>query len=527
MTMTGSMYAAISGLNVHSQGISVISNNLANTSTIGYKTATAQFEDIFYSAVNTASGIDQVGHGAKVSTIYNSFAQGAYEASTEVTDVAIDGDGFFLVTDPTTGETFYTRAGNFRFDKNGYLVDSHGYRVQGWYVDPESDAVSTIGSIGDLQVDMSQSPPKATTALSIEANLDRTADDGSVDSANPFFAMFNQWDGTEDTPLGDSRYAYQDTIVVYDEAGSSHELTVYFDPVNDSAVASDASGNTVWEYVVTCDPSEDGRIIDGQNLDETSAAGVLMTGTLTFNSAGEMIGMTAFTLDDTAAGDLKDLNNWTPAEFDEDGYPVFTANFTGSSDASATTQTSAMNISLDLGMNAHDLTGSGWDGAVSNAAALGNSYSNLFTYADAQISASATTSYEQSSTTLDHSQDGYAPGFLNGVDVDTDGVVSGTYSNGQIIELFALGLANFANPQGLSQVGGNLFSETLTSGEATTGLAGTGNLGDISPSTLEQSNVDMATEMVRLITMQRGYQANSKVITTTDTLLQEAINLKR
>ncbi len=527
MTLTNSMYAGISGLQSHSQGISVISNNLANMSTIGYKTATTQFEDVFYSAVNTASGIDQVGHGSKVSTIYNSFSQGAYEASTEVTDVAIEGSGFFIVSDESTDEVYYTRAGNFRFDENGYLVDAHGYRVQGWYLDPsENGKISTVGSLSDLQLDMSQSPPKATTLVSLVANLDKTEEDGATDSDDPFFAMLGQWDSSEEPPLGESRYAYQDTMVVYDESGTSHELTIYFDPVSGESV-SNAGGNQVWEFIVTCDPSEDGRVIGGQELASTSSAGLLMTGTLSFNSSGELIGMTAFTLASNASGDLKNLDNWSLADINRDGLPVFTANFTGATNASTTLDPEALNIALDFGIEAQDLTGSGWDAAASNASALGADYANLFRFADAKISAAAITAYDQSSSTLSHNQDGYAPGFLNGVDVDEKGVVSGTYSNGQTIELFVLGLANFANTQALRQMGGNLFAQTLESGEAVTGVSGAGNLGAISPSTLEQSNVDMATEMVRLITMQRGYQANSKVITTADTLLQEAINLKR
>ncbi|GFM38456.1 flagellar hook protein FlgE [Desulfovibrio psychrotolerans] len=527
MSISGSMYAGISGLTVHSQAMSVIGNNLANSSTIGYKSATTQFEDVFYSTVSTANGLNQVGHGATVSSIYQNFAQGSYESSTSDTAVAIGGNGFFMVNNPTTGSRYYTRAGNFEFDQYGYLVDAHGYRVQGWKAAEKTSSagvVQTQGALTDLRLTSYQSPPSATSKISLSVNLDKTDDDNSTNTANPFFAMFSEWDGSDDTPIGDSKYAYQTTITVYDEAGTGHELTVYFDRVSDPAVTSQAGGYQVWEYIVTCDPTSDGRTVDGQKVGTTSAAGLLMAGTITFNSSGIMQGMTAFTLGDGATGDLKDLNSWTPAEFSDNGYPVFTANFSGSPNANFTTDANAKTIELNLGLQ-ND--GTGWNGATANAAALGNDFTSLFNVAQPDLQAGASTAYDSASSTYDQNQNGYATGYLQGISVDRDGVVSGQYSNGRIINLFVLALADFNNPQGLILQGGNLYSEGSDSGSARIGRANTSSYGSISANTLEQSNVDMSTEMVRLITTQRGYQANSKVITTADTMLQEAINLKR
>lgn len=528
MSISGSMYAGISGLTVHSQAMSVIGNNLANSSTIGYKSATTQFEDVFYSTVSTANGLNQVGHGATVSTIYQNFSQGSYESSSSDTAMAIGGNGFFMVNNPTTGNRYYTRAGNFEFDQYGYLVDSHGYQVQGWKAASTTSSngvVQTQGALGSLKLTSYQSPPSATTSIFMSVNLDKS-DEGNLDNAtDPFFAMFNKWDGTEETPLGDSLYAYQTTMTVYDEAGTPHELTVYFDKVDDPSVTSQAGGNVVWEYIVTCDPTEDGRTIDGQDLADTEAAGLLMAGTLTFNSSGVLQGMTAFTLGSSATGDLQDLTNWTPAEFSEDGYPIFTANFSGSPDANTTSQASALNIELNLGLQNE---GTGWEaGTVSNAAAIGTNYSALTTFDEPELQSGATTGYDSASSTYDQSQDGYTTGYLQGISVDKDGVISGQYSNGQIVDLFILALADFNNNQGLILEGGNLYSEGSESGSARVGRANNSSYGSIQSNSLEQSNVDMSTEMVRLITTQRGYQANSKVITTADTMLQEAINLKR
>ncbi len=528
MSISGSMYAGISGLTVHSQAMSVIGNNLANSSTVGYKSATTQFEDVFYSTVSTANGLDQVGHGATVSTIYQDFSQGSYESSTSSTAMAIGGDGFFVVDNPTTGSRYYTRAGNFTFNEYGYLVDPHGYRVQGWnaaQTTSSNGVVQTQGALKDLQLTTYQSPPSATSSVYFSVNLEKGIE-GSVDNAtNPYFAMFSEWDATEDTALGDSQYAYQTTITVYDEAGTGHDLTVYFDRVDDASVTSQTGGSQVWEYIVTCDPADDGRTIDGQSLATTSAAGLLMTGTLTFNSSGTLTGQTAFTLGSTASGDLHDLANWTPAEFSEDGYPVFTANFSGSENASTTDAAEALNVELNLGLRNK---GTGWGaGAVANAAAVGTDYANLVSFDNSVLKAGASTAYDAASSTYDQTQDGYATGYLQDISVDADGVVSGQYSNGQIVDLFILALADFNNTQGLSLEGGTLYSESSESGSARIGRANSSSYGDIQANSLEQSNVDMSTEMVRLITTQRGYQANSKVITTADTMLQEAINLKR
>ncbi len=528
-TLTSALYAGISGLTAHSRAISVVGNNLANSNTIGYKASTIQFEDIFYSTVNTANGADQVGHGVAVSTIYNDFSQGSYESSTSVTDVAIGGNGFFMVTSPVTGATYYTRAGNFSFDKQGYLVNAQGFRVQGWQADTSATAsgVSTMGGLTDIQLENMQSPPQATSLVSLLLNLDKDSEEKSVNASDPFFALQQEWDGTQDPPLGTNSYTYQTTITVYDESGSPHVLTVYFDPVQDAAVASGAGGTQTWEFIVTCDPSEDGRTIDGQTLSTTSSAGLLMCGTLSFSSSGQLQGMTAFTLGDTASGDLHDLSNWTPAEINDDGYPVFTANFSRSDDASTTQGANAVEIGLNFGIHDRTPTSTSWSGAPANASLIGTDSANLFNFEDPVFSANTTTSYSSASTTVSRSQDGYASGFLESVSIDANGVISGRFSNGQTLELWVLGLARFDNQQGLVSEGGNLFSASSTSGLPITGTANTNGFGTVASNTLEQSNVDYSAELVDLIVYQRGYQANSKVITTVDSLIQEALNLKR
>ncbi|SIO10930.1 flagellar hook protein FlgE [Halodesulfovibrio marinisediminis] len=532
MSITGSMYNGISGLQAQSQATLVVSNNLANSSTVGFKSSSVIFQDVFYETVNAG----QTGNGVSVANIDTDFSQGSYQSTGSNTDLAITGDGYFMVKDPNNGAVYYTRAGNFDFDEEGYLVDPEGNRVQGW----EMENGSPTGAIGDIKIDDSQSPPKATNSIQMSLNLNASAEDNSTatvdDNGTPgdptddttscaYTALFDMYDGTASPPLDQSRYEYQSTITVYDEAGGTHELTVYMDPVS-----VDADGNTVWEYTVASNPGEDMR----EGFEGTEAAGLLMAGTITFSPSGAMSSMTAYTPVASTGGafDGKDPSNWTLAEFDDAGVPLLEANFSGSDEN--------QKISMNFGMvnKDHD-TGNGWAGAVDNdsdgavtLADLQNSgadvdYTDLPGFNDPYINYSATTCYESSSATLGLYQDGFSTGTLQNVTVDQAGAISGEYSNGQTIQLYNLGIADFANEDGLSAQGGNKFLATAESGEAIVGIPGVGGMGGILSNTLEISNVDMAQEMTNLIILQSAYQANSKVITTADTLLQTAINLKR
>ncbi|OIQ50427.1 Flagellar hook protein FlgE [Pseudodesulfovibrio hydrargyri] len=558
MGLGASLYSGITGLTVHSERMTVIGNNLANVNTTGFKGAMMQFEDLASADFATVNGVGQVGRGVRVSTIYSDWGQGAFESSTEATDMAISGDGLFVVSPLGEDMKYYSRAGNFRFDNDGYLVDPHGYVLQGWEIERTTTTVTTttstttnenrsariIGTPTNIRMENFQSEPNATTNVSIVTNLDPTAADGSTSSANPYFAMFNNWDGTAETPLASTLYGYSTTLKVYDEIGTAHNLTVYFDKVT----MSNAGGDTVWEYMVTCEPSADRRMLSGANglmtsigESRTSAAGVLMIGTLTFTT-GQLSGMSAYTLKSNGGANIKDLNNWDLADFSTSGFPVCTANFLGKSNASTAEATNATPLQIDFGISNKELSSNGsgattigWGGGLgtlpTTAAMVGNNISNtgyLANFKDPAVSALATQSFDTGgSSTLYQSQNGYSAGILQNISVSREGVISGHYSNGQVLELFAVTLATFTNQHGLRREGGNLFTETLESGPALTGQAGSSGKGTIDGNALEMSNVDMATEFVRMITTQRGFQANTKVITTVDSLLGEVISMKR
>ncbi|WP_319778613.1 flagellar hook protein FlgE [Maridesulfovibrio sp.] len=564
MGLSASLFSGITGLQAHGDKMSVLGNNIANVNTVGFKSAKMHFEDAISQDMSTATGIAQVGRGVQVGAIYADYAQGSFETTSESTDLAIGGDGFFIVSPKDEDTSYYTRAGNFRFDKDGYLTDPHGYVLQGWQVQDESssqvatgasvttsNAVRTIGVPTDIRLENFQSAPKETTTINVITNLD-SSEPSRVGGANPLHALFDSWDGTQDPALGDSLYAYQSTIKVYDANGSAHNVTTYFDQVD----LDGEGGKKVWEFIVTCDPEEDGRIFPGTSngFGGTESAGLLMTGTMTFNAAGDLTGMSAYTLKSNGDGTFpvatdgttgvngaRNPANWSLAEFSQDGLPVMTANFLSRSNASYTNSSNLpVTIEMNFGLTNQDISGSnptkGWgsvdptmetlDGLDGSGAAM-PAVSTIANFGDAEKSALSTTSYDSGSTTLFQSQDGYTAGFLQSTSVSRDGVLTGRYSNGQIQELYVLTLASFNNDWGLRREGGNLFTETRESGDALTGLPNSGGKGSIASNSLEMSNVDLAVEFVNMITTQRGFQANSKVITTTDSMMGELIQLKR
>ena len=544
MGLSASMWTGVSGLLAHGEKMNVVGNNIANVNTVGFKASTMHFEDFIYQYANTtAQSNGQIGRGVSVAAVYGDFSQGAFETTNTATDLAIGGNGFFGVSPQGTEQLYYTRAGNFRFDSDGYLVDPHGYVLQGWEIEDETVSTSTatsstnksairgVGSPTDIQIDGFTTDPQHTTRVSMVTNLNSDETDHTSDPANPFFSLAQAWNGTADPPLGSTLYGYQSSIQVYDEGGTAHDLTIYYDR------ASNANGDLVWEYIVTMDPGDDQRIFNsGFEPANTSSAGLLMVGTLTFDSAGNLEDMSAFTLNEDATNG-KDLSQWRPTAISQNGYPIFAPNFSGLSDASAVIDANGNPLSplpsnatgkiieMDFGIT-NTSTGA-WTSS-SAASAIGIDPDNLPGFGNyAEISPLATTSYAGSSSTLYMSQDGYTFGYLQNVSVDLYGVISGTYSNGITKELYQVTLYDFLNTTGLRRDGGNLFSETLESGNAYPGAANTNGLGSISSNSLEQSNVDLAREFVNMITTQRGFSANGKVITTTDQMLSEVVQLKR
>jgi flagellar hook protein FlgE len=446
----------------------IIGDNIANVNTVAFKGSNYTFQDLLSQSVATQSGTSQVGRGTALNNISANFQQGSFESTGNTTDLAIGGKGFFVLREADSNSQFYTRAGNFSFNNDGYLTSPGGYVVQGWAL--EEDTGQDVGAISDIMLDSFTSPPRQTDQITVVTNL-------NANSTGNTAILEDAWDPANEPPMAATSYAHQATVKAYDSLGSTHDINIYYDIID---------GTSNWEYLVTCNPSEDRRGILGAG-DES--AGLLARGEITFSASGTI---TDLTLNNLTTGGPAATRAWTPATLNPDGYYEFEADFLG-----------GVPLSIDLDIGTRN------DG-------LGFANSSL-----------TTTQYARASSTIFQSSTGYGAGDLQGVSVGTDGIVTGSYSNGQLIPLYRVALASFQNEQGLFKLGGNLYQETNESGDPVTNHPGTNGLGSITPNSLEQSNVDIANEFVKMITTQRGYQANSKIITTVDDMLAETIQMKR
>ncbi len=418
MGIFSALFAGVNGINSSGNVISVIGDNIANVNTVGFKASRAQFEDIM-----AGSG---VGLGSRIAAITGEFSQGGFESTSNVTDMSVDGKGFFVVRNSDDGSLFYTRAGQFSINKEGYLVNADNYRVRGFTVDSSGALTSQIG---DVEISTVPVPPNPTTALDASINLDSN-------SVAP--AAFSVAD-----PTATSNFSAG--ITVFDSLGNDHLVSIYF--------RKDAANS--WFYYATVDG---GEITGGTaGTPEIEASGVL-----TFNSDGSLQSQVVSTND-----------------FD----------FLGA------TQTQL--ITFGFG----DPTGTGGDGL------------------------DGVTQFGSASAITNIAQDGYASGSLKGLEVDANGVISGNYTNGTTQVISQIVMAAFNNEIGLRRVGSNNYTETLQSGPPVVGSPGSAGKGGIVSSTLEQSNVDLANELIRMVVIQRGFQANSRTISTVNDLLAQLVTL--
>ncbi|MDE6734039.1 MAG: flagellar hook-basal body complex protein [Desulfovibrio sp.] len=666
MGLSASMWTSVSGLLAHGNKMNVVGNNIANVSTIGFKSQRMDFNDYLYINGGSTSGPVQIGAGVSTYAVLGDFSQGSLESTNSVTDIAIDGEGFFKVRKPNTDQMYYTRAGDFYFNADRQLQNPEGYRLQGWKVDNstrltfksesinlgkdkknESAFVGT-GTPQDIVLDSWYLEPARTTSVSFTMGL--TSDsrgDRSTSDTSPMTALFDQWDASKNPPMPDTSCATSSAIKVYDEGGNAHTLTVYYDQVAAKQVDSDGNtiyeleglpaGYTVYEYAVTIPPEEDMRSFGGEGYDPVSNtwakkptqfyndpnqgtnknAGMLMTGHLIFDAAGNLVNQTAYTYGanadpqalDQCALPPDELSSWQSTKFSSNGLPTFCANFTGQplansvSETLSPTQSQAQDyiIELDFGLRCV----SNWDNAgtladlrgteskqpvlkkvtavtddngdrVSNTTLehlkelgtydlvdkdgnpagtvdpttgeitlnAGANKNNIYfqdtlttrsisynddvsKYGDPLKTENASSAGSSSYITQDAQADGYPSGVLSGTNIDNAGVVYGYYDNGETMPLYQIALYDFHNKQGLRREGGNLYGQTKESGEARQGVAGDNGFGVTRAYNIEGSNVDLSREFVNMITTQRGFQANSKGVTTVDTMLETVIGMKR
>lgn len=392
--------AALSGLRAANIDLQVTGNNIANAGTFGFKQSRTEFADLFVSMVSGS----QVGNGVKVARTSQEFSQVGFSVTGSPYDLAINGDGFFMLKGINKGVPLFTRAGNFTVDRQGYITSQTGDRLQG-YISVNNTLTATVG---DLQIPNDAKPPQPTSSVSVDLNLDA--------SSKPIASPFDM--GNAET------YNNRTSLTAYDSLGGSHLINTY--------------------YVKTSDNNWDVHI--------ESEGNILSSGTLTFNNDGSLQSSTGIT-----------------------------------------------SISWDPG----------------NGAAPGQSLD--FTY-------SKTTQFGSGTVVRGLDADGYTTGIPANVSIDDNGVVLLLYSNGETGEVGQVALARFDNPQGLRSMGDTAWSETNDSGRAL--VNADNSVGALRSGALEDSNVDLTEQLVRLVTTQRLFQANAQSIRAGDVLTQTVINLE-
>jgi flagellar hook protein FlgE len=540
--MLSSFFSGISGLMANSQSINVVGNNIANVNTVGYKSSRATFEDVLYQSILGSSGTSQVGRGTSLSSVDTLFSQGSFESTSEGTDLAIGGKGFFIVREQNSESSFYTRAGQFRFDKEGYLTNPSGYILQGKQIDRITHAPYGVDT--DIVIQQTPSEPRATELIGMCVNLQSSA----------------EWKGNVASTMGGTGTAISSVPTVttgsYARTGT-HTLTLNGTTLTDvvTLVNPDGSSGGTVTYTGTVAAGGVYENFGDDGAGNGSGLTINLASGTAFANGTQTVAVDGFsTANSSTARNPTATSNYSSSitAYDSLGQShtvtvyfrkAYETAATASSGATSTWEWMAHLDSADSATGANALEGWGTMTFNSNGVLMSGTAPTTvpfdfaggatqgqnidIAFGGGSAGGNDSTQFPIASTTNFQTQDGYPPGVLQSVTVDTNGIISGHYSNGQILDLYQLTLANFNNPWGLTREGGNLYSETLNSGVALTGAPGEGGLGKINPNSLEQSNVDLATEFVKMIVAQRGFQANSRVITTTDEILQELMNLKR
>ncbi len=486
--MMRSLYSGVSGLKNHQTRMDVVGNNISNVNTTGFKYSRVTFSDTLSQTLSGASAPTenrggtnpkQIGLGSATSAIDTLFTDGSVQSTGVNTDLCLSGNGLFIVKDGNL--SYYTRNGNFKFDKEGYYVNSDGLKVQGWSATTPGEAISTNGQPSEICIPAGKTmAASATSKATFSSNLNAaepmiksitiTTADGKTETINTDGKTFkvgasytiggtastiasltlNMTDGTNTTETEGSftvGYSKPKTTIatVYDSLGNSHNVVIYM-----TKIGADNTGST-WRM---------------------SLADVKTDGTSTA------------TLKDSNGKDITLAMPKTEVKFNVNG---------GYDTGSGTTTLTLTNGAVGTQTVALDFT--------------------------------ALTQYAGSSTAF-ATTDGNAAGTLKSVSIDSSGVITGTYTNGLNVQEAQVAIAQFNNASGLTKTGNSLYTESNNSGTPNIGTIS--DLGcTVTPSSLEMSNVDMASELTDMIVTQRGYQSNSKIITVSDELLETLINMKR
>lgn len=462
--MMRSLYAGVSGLQNHQVRMDVIGNNISNINTTGFKKGRVNFQDMLSQSMSGASrptnelgGVNpkQVGLGMSIASIDTIHTQGSMQSTGVTTDLAVQGNGFFVMKGGA--KDYFTRAGAFGIDEAGTLVNpSNGMRVQGWMaetIDGQS-YINTASDVGDLEIPVGgKDPAAATSQVYLACNLDKRLE-VIPEGVGEGVIRENTWTIDKD---------------IYDNFGNIHRMRVSFTKLEGT--------ENSWAANVNVDPENEAGVntiaeVGAENNGDNAFV-------VNFNNLGTLQSVTDAQGDLLDQGDLQvqvtfDVLGATPGE---GGVP----------------ERQTFNLNL------------GEAGSVVNTV----------------------TQFAETSSTKAFKQNGYGMGYLENFKIDQSGVITGVYSNGTNRTLGQLALATFTNQSGLEKAGETTFVVTNNSGDPNIGPTGVAGKGKIIAGALEMSNVDLAEQFTDMIVTQRGFQANSKTITTSDTMLQELLSLKR
>ena len=448
----------LSGMRAASKDLNVTGNNIANAGTAGFKQSRAEFADVY--AASMGVGKNPVGSGVLLANVSQQFSQGNINYTQNALDLAINGNGFFITSN--NGEISYTRAGYFGTDREGYVVNNFGNRLQGYSVDAAGNLIRVQS---DLRIQSGQQEPRATSSVVQTYNLNST----ETRPANA--AVFDPED-----PLS---YNSSTSTNIYDAQGNPHVMTQYF--VKNPVDPADPTTANAWTMHV---------LIDGVNPRDPAFTQPFSYN-VNFNPAGQFANpaFTAIHADPANPGPLE-----APAVTGENGTISFAA--------------------------------ADWTPAEPNPAVPGTMVANGAENSAIVFDMRGSSQYASSFGVNSLSQDGYTTGLLAGLEIDDSGMVFARYTNGQSKVQGQVLLANFANVQGLTPSGKTAWTQSFASGEPVIGTPRSSTLGALQSGALEDSNVELSDQLVNLIVAQRNYQANAKTIETESAVTQTLINLR-
>ncbi len=554
----------LSGLRAASKDLNVTGNNIANAGTVGFKQSRAEFSDVYAASV-LGTGKNPQGSGVLMSNISQQFNQGNINYTQNALDLAINGNGFFQVSN--NGAVSYTRAGYFGTDREGFLVDNFGYKLQGFPVDNNGNLQN--GVVGNLQVQTTNQAPKATSKIDTAFNLNSTQKapatwqasyDGVIDK------VYRDNFTTESAlvpllPAGGTNAARGQAYI--DALASSPSLTVYDQAIIDHM--GDITSATVEEVgqklagAIAAAEFAAVEIAKAASGTDDVKLLALRTANATFNPAdpttynsstslniydsqGNAHVMTQYFVKTGAnTWDMKVLvdgrNPSNPGEqppspyvmgleFDSSG--ALKSIETGGSALFSVSADNKITLRSATAAEAAEGSGNGWIPAISNGATPATWSANgaLANPGGIVLDFSKSSQYASAFAVNSVAQDGYTTGELAGLEIDDSGVIFARYTNGQSKVQGQIILANFANVQGLTPVGKTQWVQSFESGEPVVGTPGSGTLGALQAGALEDSNVELSDQLVNLIVAQRNYQANAKTIETESAITQTIINLR-